>query len=139
MKKNKFYLIMLISVVFIFTTNSSFSLFEKPYNTECAGLNMRIDHGTTTKINGSWELQNIRFHSDKTIDWANYRCYGGGNECREGDWATIWSPSSIHSDWPIGPDGNPEPPLPNEPGLWLKLYFTTFPTNYDPTTDQYLP
>jgi hypothetical protein len=135
-----FYVIILSSLLLVF--NNLKAEYEKPYCSELIGTNLRIDRNNwnTQNISGSWVLQNLRFDEDGCFDWANWECTGVGTECRVGDWATRWSfvrSSSPGDGWIQNQNGEWEPPLPNEPGLWQSLYPLYFPLSYDPINNIY--
>ena len=113
--------------------------FQKPQDAEFAGMQGRRDTDFTTPIEfaGSWVIQNIRYAANGDVDWANWKCGGVAQECQRGSWWTVWRAGFSLPGWPLDEDGNPEPPLPNEPGTWMKTYLGYCPMHYDPLTGLY--
>lgn len=114
----------------------------KPWDYQGPGYNGRLDDvpwwgGGSSQLTGAWSLQNLRSIPNGEFDWANWKCDLPGTECRRGVWYTAWSATYSNPSWPLDDDGNPEPPLPNEPGTWIKIYMPYMPMHYDPYTNTY--
>ncbi len=125
-----------------FSISTCYAEYEKPNDPRLNGTNYRIDVNkwNILGMTRSWVLHNIRTNSDDSFDWANWCCEASGTECGMGDWATRWSgvrTTSPGSGWFQNENGEWEPPLPTEPGLWESIYPPYPPTNYDPLTGTY--
>ncbi len=132
---------LLIFVVIFISQDVKAGPLYKPWDFSGPGYNGRLDsppwYAGGDKLLGSWTLHNIRW-SGEVFDWANWKCDNPlGNECFRGSWYTSWKATFSDPTWPLDDDGNPEPPLPNEPGTWIKIYMPYMPMHYDPYTNTY--
>ncbi len=135
-------IIILISILFIINNNELIAANEHPSDDEFAGTNLRLDGNVWQQfgLKGAWTVQNLQYDGGDFV-WGNWRCNPPGGECRRGDWLTRWasisSPTQPGDGWWQNDEGEWEPPLPDEEGLWESYYFLNVPENYDPETGLY--
>lgn len=91
------------------------------------GYNWRIDSPwTANNYNlGTWHANaGVSDPITDELQWANYECYGSGDECRVSDWITIWK-------------GGVTPPSPGITGYYSSTSYPVFPPNYEASTGFY--
>jgi len=115
------------------------SINEKPQDFQGEDYNGHYSDNfwASNALISSWQVMNIHYTSTGDLNWANFKCQAPGSECKHNCWYTVWHTGISRPDWPLDENGEPEPPLPQEAGNWIRIKLFPLPFHYDPLTGMY--